>query len=151
MSDSVAMARAYSDDLRGKVLAAYAAGRGTFKELAERFGVSYGWVAKIYAMERRTGSRLRPPQRSRGRQSRIDAGLVRSLVKQRPDIVLRELQQQMREAGTVVSIAHLARVLRSLGLRLKKSRSTPPSATPKPTASAAKPSSRGSRRSRPKT
>lgn len=151
MSDSVAMARAYSDDLRGKVLAAYAAGKGTFKELAERFGVSYGWVAKIHAMELRNGSRLRPPQRSRGRQSRIDAGLVRSLVKRRPDIVLRELQQEMREAGTVVSIAHLARVLGRLGLRLKKSRSTPPSATPKPTVSAAKPSSSGSRRSRPKT
>lgn len=151
MSDSVAMARAYSDDLRGKVLAAYAAGRGTFKELAERFGVSYGWVAKIHAMELRNGSRLRPPQRSRGRQSRIDAGLVRSLVKRRPDIVLRELQQEMREAGTAVSIAHLARVLRRLGLRLKKSRSMPPSATPKPTASAAKPLSSGSRRSRPKT
>jgi transposase len=145
------MARAYSDDLRGKVLAAYAAGKGTFKELAERFGVSYGWVAKIHAMELRNGSRLRPPQRSRGRQSRIDAGLVRSLVKRRPDIVLRELQHEMREAGTAVSIAHLARVLRRLGLRLKKSRSMPPSATPKPTASAAKPLSRGSRRSRPKT
>jgi transposase len=145
------MARAYSDDLRGKVLAAYAAGKGTLKELAERFGVSYGWVAKIHAMELRNGSRLRPPQRSRGRQSRIDAGLVRSLVKQRPDIVLRELQQEMREAGTAVSIAHLARVLGRLGLRLKKSRSMPPSATRKPTASAAKPSSRESGRSRPKT
>ncbi len=145
------MARAYSDDLRGKVLAAYAAGRGTFKELAERFGVSYGWVAKIHAMELRNGSRFRQPQRSRGRQSRIDAGLLRSLVKRRPDIVLRELQQEMREAGTVVSIAHLARVLGRLGLRLKKSRSTPPSGTPRPTASAVKPSSRGSRRSRPKT
>jgi len=145
------MARAYSDDLRGKVLAAYAAGKGTLKELAERFGVSYGWVAKIHAMELRNGSRLRPPQRSRGRQSRIDAGLVRSLVKQRPDIVLRELQQEMREAGTAVSIAHLARVLGRLGLRLKKSRSMPPSATPKPTASAAKPLSGGSGRSRPKT
>jgi transposase len=145
------MARAYSDDLRGKVLAAYAAGKGTLKELAERFGVSYGWVAKIHAMELRTGSRSRPPQRSRGRQSRIDAGMVRSLVKRRPDIVLRELQQEMRKAHTVVSIAHLARVLGRLGLRLKKSRSTPPSVTPKPTASVAKPSSSGSGRSRPKT
>ena len=145
------MARAYSDDLRVKVLAAYAAGKGTLKELSERFGVSYGWVAKIHAMELRTGSRSRPVQRSRGRQSRIDTGLLRGLVKRSPDIVLRELQQEMREAGTEVSIAHLARVLGRLGLRLKKSRSTPPSATPKPTGSAAKPSSSGSRRSRPKT
>lgn len=67
------MARAYSDDLREKVLAAYAAGKGTLKELSERFGVSYGWLAKIHAMELLTGSRARSPQRSRGRASGIDA------------------------------------------------------------------------------
>jgi len=145
------MARAYSDDLREKVLAAYAAGKGTLQELAERFGVSYGWVAKIHAVELRTKSRLRPVQKSRGRPSRIDDDLVRRLVRQRPDIVLRELQQRLLESGTTVSIAHLARVLNRLGLRLKKSRSTPPSATPKPTSGSAKHSLRRSSRSRPKT
>ena len=145
------MARAYSDDLREKVLAAYAAGKGTLQELAERFGVSYGWVAKIHAVELRTKSRLRPLQKSRGRPSRIDDDLVRRLVKQRPDIVLRELRQQLLESGTTVSIAHLARVLNRLGLRLKKSRSTPLSATPRPTAASAKRSLPRSGKSRPKT
>ena len=145
------MARAYSDDLREKVLAAYAAGKGTLKELAERFGVSYGWVAKIHAVERRTGSRSRPPQKSRGRPRGIDDALVRGVVKRRPDIVLHELRQELLKAGTAVSIAHLARVLGRLGLRLKKSRSTPPSATAKTTAAVAKPSWRGSARSRPRT
>ena len=145
------MARAYSDDLRGKVLAAYAAGKGTLKELAERFGVSYGWVAKIHAMELRTGSRSRPPQASRGRPTRINGELVRSPVKQRPDIVLHELRQELAKAGTAVSIAHLARVLGRVGLRLKKSRSTLPSVTPKPITAAVKPSSRRSARLRPKT
>ena len=145
------MARAYSDDLREKVLAAYAAGKGTLKELAERFGVSYGWVAKIHAMELRSGSRSRPPQKSRGRPTRIDGGLVRRLVELRADIVLHELQRELAKAGTTVSIAHLARVLGGLGLRLKKSRSMPSSATPKPTSAAAKPILRESARSRPKT
>ena len=145
------MARAYSDDLRGKVLAAYAAGKGTLKELAERFGVSYGWVAKIHAVELRTGSRLRRPQASRGRPTRIHGELVRHLVKQRPDIVLHELRQELAKAGTDVSIAHPARVLGRLGLRLKKSRSTPPSVTPKPIATAVKPFLRRSVKSRPKT
>lgn len=145
------MARAYSDDLREKVLAAYAAGKGTLKELAERFGVSYGWVAKVHAVELRTGSRSRPPQKSRGRPSGIDAALVRRLVKRRPDIVLHELRQELLEAGTGVSIAHLARVLGQLGLRLKKSRFMPQSATAKRTAAAARPSSRRSGRSRLKT
>jgi len=145
------MARAYSDDLREKVLAAYAAGKGTFKELAERFGVSYGWVAKIHAMELQTGSRSRVPQKSRGRVSRIDPGLVQRVVERRPDIVLHELRRELAKAGTTVSIAHLARVLNRIGFRLKKSRSTPLSATPKPTSSVAKPSLPGSRRSRLKT
>lgn len=149
--ESIGVARAYSDDLREKVLGAYAAGKGTLKGLAERFEVSYGWVAKIHATEVRTGSRARPPQKSRGRPRGIDDSLVRSLVKQHPDIVLHELRQQLLEAGTAVSIAHLARVLGRLGLRLKKSRSTPPSATAKPTVPDARTSSRRSRRSRPKT
>jgi transposase len=145
------MARAYSDDLRCKVLAAYAAGKGTLRELAERFQVSYGWVAKIHLMEVRTGSRTRLPQRSRGRAGGIDTKLVRRLVHEHPDIVLRELQQQMLSAGTQVSIAHLARVLRRLDLLLKKSRSTPPNGTAKTTSAVAKRSSRGSPKLRRKT
>lgn len=149
--DSVVVARAYSEDLREKVLAAYAAGKGTLKELAERFGVSYGWVAKIHAVEVHTGSRSRPPQKSRGRARGIDDTVVRSVVKRRPDIVLRELRQELLETGITVSIAHLARVLHRLGLRLKKSRSTLRSVTPKPTAPAAKPSLPRSHKSRRKT
>jgi hypothetical protein len=57
LSDSVGMARAYSDDLRKKVLGAYASGEGTLRQLAERFDVSYGWVAKIHAAELATGHR----------------------------------------------------------------------------------------------
>jgi transposase len=34
------MAKAYSDDLREKVLAAYAGSKGRLKELSKRFGVS---------------------------------------------------------------------------------------------------------------
>ncbi len=73
------MARAYSDALRVKVLTAYAADEGTLKDLAARFEVSYGWVAKIHVAELRTGSRSRPRQRSWGRQRRIDAGWCEAL------------------------------------------------------------------------
>ena len=143
------MARAYGDDLREKVLGAYAGGKGTLRQLAERFEVSYGWVAKIHAAELATGSRRRAPQRRR--PSRVDAGLVRRLVREQPDIVLRELEDKMHERGQAVSRTQLWRVLKKLGLRLKKSRSTPPSAIRKPTASSVKRSSGRSPRSRPKT
>lgn len=143
------MARAYSDDLREKLLDAHAAGKGTLRELAERFGVSVGWAFKVSAAKRQTGSSLRTPQRRA--VSRIDGEQVRRLVENKPDIILRELQAELGRAGQSISLAHMARVVKQLGLRLKKSRSTPPSATPRPTGSSAKRSSLSSVRSRPKT
>jgi transposase len=143
------MARAYSDDLREKVFGAYASGKGTLRELAERFEVSYGWVAKIHAAELGSGSRRRVAQRRR--PSRIDSEQVWRLVRGKPDIGLRELQQEMLQVGQRVSVAQLWRVLKQLGLRLKKSRSMPPSATAKPTGTSGKRSSRPSPRSQSKT
>ena len=143
------MARAYSDDLRRKLLEAHAAGKGTLGELAERFGVSVGWAWKISAAHRETGSTVRAPQRRAG--SRVPVERVRALIQARPDMVLRELVEAMAEAGHPFSQAHLWRVLRGLGLRLKKSRSTPPNATPRPTGSGVRSSSKLSGRSRRKT
>lgn len=112
------MARAYSDDLRKKLLEAHAAGKGTLRELAERFGVSVGWAFKVSAAKRQTGSSLRTPQRRAG--SRIDGERVRRLVENKPDIILRELQAELGRAGQPISLAHMARVVKKLGLRLKK-------------------------------
>jgi transposase len=143
------MARAYSDDLRRKLLEAHAAGKGTLRELAERFGVSVGWAFKVSAAKRQTGSSERLPQRRAA--SRIDMERVRKLVNNKPDIILRELQAELGRVGQPISLAHMARVVKRLGLRLKKSRSTPPNATPKPTNSGVNPSSPRSVRSRPRT
>ncbi len=57
------MPRSYSNDLRRKVLEAHAAGKGSMRELAERFGVSLGWVEKISRQQRRTGAMERVEQR----------------------------------------------------------------------------------------
>ena len=40
------MAKAYSDDLRRKILVAYDRELGSLRELAERFCVSYAWARK---------------------------------------------------------------------------------------------------------
>ena len=140
------MARAYGDDLRRKVLGAYAAGKGTLRQVAERFEVSYGWVKKIHRAELATGSRCRAPQRRRA--GSVDGALVRRLVEQKRDIVLRELAEAMREQGHPVSQTQLWRVLKKLGLKLKKSRSTPLSATAKKTLPGARRILSGSVRSR---
>ncbi|MFT4111274.1 IS630 transposase-related protein [Silvibacterium sp.] len=112
------MARAYSDDLRKKLLDAHSAGEGTLRELSDRFGVSVGWAFKVSAAKRQTGSAERIPQRRA--PSRIDGERVRRLVENKPDIILRELQAELARAGQSISLAYMARVVKQLGLRLKK-------------------------------
>jgi transposase len=131
------MARAYSDDLRRKFLEAYDAKEGSLRTLAKRFKVSKEWAFKVSADRKRTGSADRVPQLRRGRKSLVDRPRITALLTARPDMVLRELQTELEAAtGQRSSVPYLWRVVRSLGFRLKKSRSTPPSATPKRTAAA---------------
>jgi transposase len=55
------MARAYSDDLRRKILEAYLQGAGTEAQLAERFRVSLGYVKKIRRQQLHSGQMERIP------------------------------------------------------------------------------------------
>src|ERR1700688_3426254 len=129
------MARAYSDDLRRKLLEAHAAGKGTLRELAERFGVSVPWAWKVSAAHKRSGVMERAPQHRHGLPRRVDRAQVSALMKAQPDLVLRELREELeRTTGVTISQTQMWRVVRELGLRLKKSRSTPASETPKRTA-----------------
>jgi transposase len=135
------MPRAYSNDLRQKVLEARAAGKGSMRELAESFGVSLGWVEKISRQQRQTGQIERVEQRH-GPISRvteaIEAGL-REQVRRVPDRTLVELQRVLREAHDIeLSITQMWRVLQRMGLPLKKSRSTPKSKIPRKAVGVAK-------------
>jgi transposase len=122
------MAGAYSNDLRRKFLQAYEKGKGTLQELAERFEVSVGWAKKISARRTRTGQIDRPPWR-RGPKSRVTPALeewLREQIRRQPDLTLMELQQQLQQArGLRLSIGRLWLALQQMGLRLKKSHSTP--------------------------
>ncbi|MGB8769717.1 MAG: hypothetical protein WCC92_08885, partial [Candidatus Korobacteraceae bacterium] len=60
------MPRAYSDDLRCKLLEAYEAGRGSLQELAKQFGVSWGYSKKIRARQVQTGSSPAVAERAEG-------------------------------------------------------------------------------------
>src|ERR1700757_1305115 len=121
------MPRAYSDDLRRKLLEAYAAGRGSLRELASQFGVSWGYSKKIRAQQLQTGGMERPGQLRHGPKGRLTAELeqhLRAAVRRRPDVTLTELQQQLGEIYKVqVSRSRLWYWLRGLGLRHKKNRS----------------------------
>lgn len=135
------MAKAYGDDLRRKFLSAYDEGAGTLEELAERFMVSLGWAKKISAQRNRTGQAERvrhQPGRKRRGGAEAEKQVI-AWVRAQPDLTLAELSAKLnREASVVLSRGRVWYLVRRLGLRLKKSRSTPESATRKPTSSGAK-------------
>jgi transposase len=135
------MARPYANDLRRKFLQAYEQGQGTLGELAEQFGVSEGWAKKISATRTRTGQIDRPPWR-RGPVSRVTAAVqtwLKEQIRQQPDLTLRELQEQLQASqGVRLSIGRMWLALRQMGLRLKKSHSTPRNKTPRKRSSAGK-------------
>lgn len=122
------MAGAYSNDLRRKFLQAYDKGKGTLQELADQFEVSLGWAKKVSARRTRTGQIDLLPWR-RGPESRVTAAVQQWLGKQiaqQPDLTLMELQERLQQTrGLRLSIGRLWLALQQMGLRLKKSHSTP--------------------------
>jgi transposase len=133
------MARAFDDDLRRKFLASYDRGTDGLRKVALYFGVSHGWARKVVGQRRKTGQAERVRHRP-GPASRMTPEIVayvQAQVASQPDLTLAELQRLLLSERQVrASIGRLWSLLRTLDLRLKKSRSTPPSATPKPTGNA---------------
>jgi len=144
------MARAFDDDLRRKFLAAYDRGTDGLRTVALYFGVSHGWARKVVGQRRRTGQAERVRHRP-GPASRITLEItayIEAQVARQADLTLVELQHLLLvERQVKVSIGWLWAVLRTLDLRLKKSRSTPPNATPKPTGNSVRRTSNASARS----
>jgi transposase len=123
--------KAYSLDLRQKIVQAYDHGRGSQRALAALFGVSRGFVEQLMQRRRTTGA-IAPWPHAGGRQPHCDPpalALVRHLVQAQPDATLAELCTQLQQQrGVRVSVATMCRVLKRLGLPRKKSPSTPPNA-----------------------
>jgi transposase len=135
------MARAFSNDLRCRFLDAYERKEGSLQALSQRFGVSWDYGKKIRKQQLRSGRKERIEPSRHGPVSRVTAKVqeqLRAAVSQQPDSTLGELQQQIEErAGIRLSLSWVGEWLRRLGLRRKKNRSTPESATRKSTASGA--------------
>ena len=141
------MARGYSNDLRRKFFQAYDAGEGTLAEVAERFRVSVGWAKKISARRTRTGE-VEAPRWRGGRPKRVTAAIrewMGEQIRRQPDLTLRELQERLEHTQRLhLSLGWVWAVLRQLGLRLKKNRSTPKNKTARPPSSVGR---RGGKRS----
>lgn len=115
------MAKAYSDDLRRKVLLRRLSGRHTLKDLAERFDVSLGWVKKVSAEYTRTGVRERRLPTTPSRQTKTSQEVeefVRETLKSQPYITLMQLKALLMNQKQVhISIGTTWNLLKRLRLR----------------------------------
>src|SRR5664280_1366171 len=94
------MSRALPLDLRSRVLAAVVEGL-SHRAAAARFGVSAASVSRWRALQRQQGD-ARPKALGGDRRSgRIEAqaGLLRSLVEETPDITIEELREALVARG----------------------------------------------------
>jgi transposase len=120
--------KAYSTDLRQRVIAACDARDGTRPQIAARFSVSESWVRKVLRLRRDTGS-IEPKPHGGGRAPAFDApasARLREAVRSDDDATLEELGQA---AGVACSPAAVYRALGRLGITRKKSHGGRPSRT----------------------
>src|SRR4051812_24198246 len=120
--------RAYSMDLRERVVAACDRGEGTREEIAQRFCVGVAWVYRLLQRRRDTGS-IAPKPHGGGQEPAFDDDALerlRKAVADCPDATLEELREA---AGVACSTSAVHRALEKLDLPRKKSRSGPPSGT----------------------
>ncbi len=115
--------KAYSLDLRQKVLAAALRGDRSLREVAELFGVGKTFVEKVLGIDR-AGADLAPRPHGGGYPARLlprHEKLLRARVRQHQDATLEELRAHLEEqAALSVSVSTVSRSLIRLGLGRKK-------------------------------
>jgi transposase len=124
--------KAYSQDLRAKVLRAVDQGKSR-REIVDMFGVSLATLKRYLKQRRETGNVL--PKPIPGRPSKkyapLQAGLVAQL-QAHPDALLEEHCRLWEEAhGMQVSPTTMSRAIRRVGWTRKKKRWVPLNATSK--------------------
>jgi transposase len=145
--------KAYSLDLRQKILRAYDQRRGSQRALAALFGVSPSFVEKRLR-RRRTSGDSAPRPHAGGRRAlchEAAQAVVRRLVHAQPDATLAELCERLwAQRSLRLSVPTMGRLVIALRLPRKKSRSTPRSARPTGSSRRARPIRKRSRHSTPR-
>jgi transposase len=120
--------KAYSQDLRERVVRACDEGRGTRQQIADLFGVSTAWIRRLLQRRRQTGSFAAkphaggtPPKLAPNQRHRLVA-----LVAEDPDATLAELHYRL---GAFVHLTTVHRALARYGLTVKKKSCRPPNTT----------------------
>lgn len=118
--------RAYSLDLRQKVVSAYQRGQGTIDEIAALFSVGPTFVKKMLRLHRE-GSNLSPLPHGGGHTPKLSdrhLRLLRAEVERNNDVTIEELRESLRKKVSVdVSQPTVSRAIARLNLPRKKNSS----------------------------
>ena len=124
------MPRAYSADLRERVLAAYEGGEGRQSGVARRYRVGERTLSGWLKLAREEGRRAPKPRRGGRAPLGGEREALAGLVAERNDATLAEYADRLAErTGVRRSPSALCRALKALGLVRKKRRFGPPSGT----------------------
>jgi len=124
--------KAYSLDLRQKIVEAYNNQEGSYRQLAQRFRVSFSFVKRLLKRYKDTG-KIEPKPHAGGHNCKVKAeqlDIVRQLVEEDNDAILEELCSSFYQKTQLrVSRATMGRILEKLNLTRKKKRFTPANET----------------------
>ncbi len=118
--------KAYSLDLRSKIVTAHLTERMSIRKVATRFAVSKSLVQKLVKQQQSEGN-LQPKQRGKPQFSPLTNAepFVKALVADNPDATLVELCELFAiQTGNWVSRTAMCRCLQKLGLHRKKKHGT---------------------------
>jgi transposase len=107
--------KAYSLDLRQKIVDAYAVGDISQRNLAKNFGVTLSFVQNLLKRQRKEGT-IAPKVRTEQTPTKLNADqleILRQLVEVQPDATLAQLREQLHEKTQVfIGIATVDRMVR---------------------------------------
>lgn len=126
--------KAYSIDLRAKIIKLYEEGKVSQRKLAEQFDVALSFIEKLIKQYRETGS-VAPKKRTVQTPSKLNQEqlkVLEKLVEENNDATLDELSQMLHECtGKLISRVTVGRMLKKLNLTFKKKRCIQPKKKPK--------------------
>ena len=115
--------KAYSLDLRKRVLEAYDSERSSLGQIAKQFQVTTRWIQKLRQQREREGT-IAPRPQNQGRKPAFrgdDLEQLDDFVKENPDSTLEEIKDHF--SGKVdCSVVAIHNALKRLGWRYKKNR-----------------------------
>lgn len=115
--------KAYSVDLRQKVIDAYNQREGSQRQLAKRFGVSLTFIEKLLKRYRTDGT-VEPRAHGGGQSAKLSLeqeAVLTTLIEEDNDAILVELCERLEQSvGVRVSRATMGRIVQKLKLTRKK-------------------------------